>query len=298
MLPRAARPRSSRRCWRRIPTRSRRTTSSSSPTPVRRRPGTGRIGTSSRPRSARFARAGGRARCRRPRTASGSPATRTAPYAGWRCAGERATSCSTRCGRTDADVYVTSDLRHHPASEFLEQATGPALVDVAHWAAEWTWLPVVAAKAEARRWAIRWRPGSARCAPTHGPAGPNQEKSAESRPGRPAHPARRPGARLPGRPAAPPARDAARARRDRRAHGRACRARRPAPRRADLGRRPDRRAEQGRRRRRAGQDAAHPRPGPDGPGADRQPQGPRADAGRAASRSSAGSPPWRTRSSR
>ena len=26
--------------------------------------------------------------------------------------------------RTDADVYVTSDLRHHPASEFLEQG-GP-----------------------------------------------------------------------------------------------------------------------------------------------------------------------------
>lgn len=44
--------------------------------------------------------------------------------------------------RTDADVYVTSDLRHHPASEFCEQ-DGPALVDVAHWAAEWTWLPVV-----------------------------------------------------------------------------------------------------------------------------------------------------------
>lgn len=47
--------------------------------------------------------------------------------------------------RTDADVYVTSDLRHHPASEFAERG-GPALVDVAHWAAEWTWLPVVAAR--------------------------------------------------------------------------------------------------------------------------------------------------------
>lgn len=45
---------------------------------------------------------------------------------------------------TDADVYVTSDLRHHPASEFVEK--GGALVDVAHWAAEWTWLPVVEAK--------------------------------------------------------------------------------------------------------------------------------------------------------
>ena len=46
---------------------------------------------------------------------------------------------------TDADVYVTSDLRHHPASEFREH-DGPGLVDVAHWAAEWTWLPVVQAK--------------------------------------------------------------------------------------------------------------------------------------------------------
>lgn len=50
--------------------------------------------------------------------------------------------------RTDADVYVTSDLRHHPASEFMEQE-GPALVDVSHWAAEWTWLPVVEAKLRA-----------------------------------------------------------------------------------------------------------------------------------------------------
>ncbi|MFN8194075.1 MAG: Nif3-like dinuclear metal center hexameric protein [Nocardioidaceae bacterium] len=44
-----------------------------------------------------------------------------------------------------ADVYLTSDLRHHPASEFVEK-DGPALVDVAHWAAEWTWLPVVEAR--------------------------------------------------------------------------------------------------------------------------------------------------------
>lgn len=46
---------------------------------------------------------------------------------------------------SDADVYVTSDLRHHPAAEFVER-DGPALVDVAHWAAEWTWLPVVEAR--------------------------------------------------------------------------------------------------------------------------------------------------------
>jgi dinuclear metal center YbgI/SA1388 family protein len=50
-----------------------------------------------------------------------------------------------RLATSGADVYVTSDLRHHPAAEFLEK-DGPALVDVAHWAAEWTWLPVVSAK--------------------------------------------------------------------------------------------------------------------------------------------------------
>jgi dinuclear metal center YbgI/SA1388 family protein len=49
---------------------------------------------------------------------------------------------------THADVYLTSDLRHHRAGEFLEHG-GPALVDVAHWAAEWTWLPVVEAKLRA-----------------------------------------------------------------------------------------------------------------------------------------------------
>lgn len=47
--------------------------------------------------------------------------------------------------RTDADVYVTSDLGHHTAGEFLE-AGGAALIDVSHWAAESTWLPVVASR--------------------------------------------------------------------------------------------------------------------------------------------------------
>jgi dinuclear metal center YbgI/SA1388 family protein len=42
-----------------------------------------------------------------------------------------------------ADVYVTSDLRHHPASEFREHPESPGLIDIPHWAAEWTWLPVV-----------------------------------------------------------------------------------------------------------------------------------------------------------
>lgn len=46
-----------------------------------------------------------------------------------------------------ADVYVTSDLRHHPAQELLEQSIatgGPALIDVAHWAAESLWLRAAA----------------------------------------------------------------------------------------------------------------------------------------------------------
>ncbi len=49
---------------------------------------------------------------------------------------------------SDVDVFVTSDLRHHRAGEFLEHG-GPSLVDVAHWAAEWTWLPVVEARLRA-----------------------------------------------------------------------------------------------------------------------------------------------------
>ncbi len=48
-----------------------------------------------------------------------------------------------------ADVYITSDLRHHPASEAVENAKvggGPALIDISHWASEWLWLDVAAAE--------------------------------------------------------------------------------------------------------------------------------------------------------
>ncbi|MGH3414045.1 MAG: Nif3-like dinuclear metal center hexameric protein [Marmoricola sp.] len=51
-----------------------------------------------------------------------------------------------RARAAGADAYLTSDLRHHPASELREHAGAagrPALLDVAHWAAEWTWLPVL-----------------------------------------------------------------------------------------------------------------------------------------------------------
>lgn len=47
--------------------------------------------------------------------------------------------------RHEADVYITADLRHHPASEAREQAMlgsdRPYLIDVSHFASEWLWLP-------------------------------------------------------------------------------------------------------------------------------------------------------------
>ncbi|WP_207456648.1 Nif3-like dinuclear metal center hexameric protein [Herbiconiux sp. SYSU D00978] len=51
-----------------------------------------------------------------------------------------------------ADVYITSDLRHHPASEARETARvggGPALIDTSHWASEWLWLDTAAAELRA-----------------------------------------------------------------------------------------------------------------------------------------------------
>ena len=95
---------------------------------------------------------------------------------------------------TDADVYVTSDLRHHPASEFLEHG-GPALVDVAHWAAEWTWLPVLQAKlVEALGGTVESRVSTLCTDPWNFRT---EGADAESRPVRPTEAARRPGARLP-----------------------------------------------------------------------------------------------------
>lgn len=47
-----------------------------------------------------------------------------------------------------ADVYVTSDLRHHLVQDAREQARAAgkpmALIDVSHWASEWLWLEVAA----------------------------------------------------------------------------------------------------------------------------------------------------------
>ena len=187
-----------------------------------------------------------------------------------------------------------------PGGEFLEQG-GPALVDVAHWAAEWTWLPVVARGdgwREALGDTVETRVSTLRTDPwTSSDTLKEHALKAD------------PSAQLKlldvqeldarGRPAAPPAGDACPSSpRSRRSSGHPRRARRPAARRADPGRRPHRRAGEGRRRRRAGQGPAHARPGPDGPGADHQPQGPRADAARARVAASGGSPASRTTSSR
>ncbi len=51
---------------------------------------------------------------------------------------------------SQADVYVTADLRHHPTSEAREEAgeQPPFLVDVAHWSSEWPWLAGVANRLE------------------------------------------------------------------------------------------------------------------------------------------------------
>lgn len=47
-----------------------------------------------------------------------------------------------------ADVYVTADLRHHPAQDHLN-ATETALISGSHWATEWLWLPALANDLEA-----------------------------------------------------------------------------------------------------------------------------------------------------
>ncbi|MEY4262490.1 MAG: hypothetical protein RLY88_198 [Actinomycetota bacterium] len=47
-----------------------------------------------------------------------------------------------------ADVYLSSDLRHHPVQDAREHSLlnggKPAIIDISHWAAEWLWLEVAA----------------------------------------------------------------------------------------------------------------------------------------------------------
>jgi dinuclear metal center YbgI/SA1388 family protein len=105
--------------------------------------GLGRVGSVARPVSLRdFA---GRVARALPATAAGirvggdldRPVRRVAVLAG---AGDSLLDAARASG---ADVYVTSDLRHHPASEALAWPGAPALIDIPHWAAEWLWLPAL-----------------------------------------------------------------------------------------------------------------------------------------------------------
>lgn len=72
-------------------------------------------------------------------------------------AGDSELATATAAG---ADVYITSDLRHHTTLEHLESAADaaavPALVDIPHFAAEALWLPVaqrvLRAAAQERGW--------------------------------------------------------------------------------------------------------------------------------------------------
>jgi putative NIF3 family GTP cyclohydrolase 1 type 2 len=86
-----------------------------------------------------------RVRDRLPRTpsgvrVSGDPARAVGRVAVCGGAGDRLVQAAASAG---ADVFVTSDLRHHPALENVVDG-GPALVDAGHFATEWPWLPVAA----------------------------------------------------------------------------------------------------------------------------------------------------------
>ena len=106
--------------------------------------GSGRIGRLPSPMTLREFAAHVVRRCwPRPRTASASRATRTSCVETVGLCGGAGDFLLDRARAAGVDVYLTSDLRHHPASELREHGERPALVDVAHWAAESTWLPVL-----------------------------------------------------------------------------------------------------------------------------------------------------------
>ncbi|WP_422746385.1 Nif3-like dinuclear metal center hexameric protein [Mycobacterium sp. WMMD1722] len=67
--------------------------------------------------------------------ASGDPDLAVARVAVCGGAGDSLLDTVTRAG---VDVYVTADLRHHPADEH-RRSSPVALVDVAHWASEFPW---------------------------------------------------------------------------------------------------------------------------------------------------------------
>jgi putative NIF3 family GTP cyclohydrolase 1 type 2 len=53
-------------------------------------------------------------------------------------------SFAAQADAAGADVYVTADCKHHRTLDH-RAVGGCAIVDVAHWASEWLWLPQAAA---------------------------------------------------------------------------------------------------------------------------------------------------------
>ncbi|APE18861.1 Nif3-like dinuclear metal center hexameric protein [Mycolicibacterium pallens] len=106
--------------------------------------GIGRIGTLAEP--VRFADFVARAATVLPQTTWGvraagdpdAPVSRVAVCGG---AGDSLLGAAAAAG---VDVYLTADLRHHPADEH-RRASDVALVDVAHWASEYPWCAQAAA---------------------------------------------------------------------------------------------------------------------------------------------------------
>lgn len=74
--------------------------------------------------------------------AAGDPDRRIVAVALCGGAGDSELAAATAAG---ADVYLTSDLRHHVVSEHLARPGAAAVVDVAHFAGEWPWLAEAAA---------------------------------------------------------------------------------------------------------------------------------------------------------
>ena len=74
----------------------------------------------------------------------GAGAAAGAPSAGGAVCGGAGDSLLPAVASSNADAYVTSDLRHHPATEFRADHD-IALLDISHWAGEWLWLDRAAA---------------------------------------------------------------------------------------------------------------------------------------------------------
>jgi dinuclear metal center YbgI/SA1388 family protein len=114
------------------------------PTEADPRAGLGRVGTLGEPLSLRaFAE---RAADALPATAGGVRVSGDPDRTVERVAvcGGSGGSLAEAAAAAGADVFLTSDLKHHPASEMAESGSPVALCDVAHFATEWPWLPVAA----------------------------------------------------------------------------------------------------------------------------------------------------------